>query len=431
MNQQTLLKTKSFIIHIFIVITGTILLLLSCTPPNFSLQDNAPSTVQPTKSQNSITNNDTPATSGTNSDSPQHIATTVKTQTDTSINNNYSLIPTSTTATTFSLSAANLNELSDIKKEVIFFGGGGAGNCTGLEADGNKFIQYGYSSAKTISWPEPISIITCSWYANEKINLVVSLPDGTIQNHSLQASRDEGELNHIHYMDTDSVLGKYTFLFVGDQSGQLQYDVTVMSNDRPILFRLVASNSRTTSLILSNFQPQEQVRLFFYMAIKIGESYELQDWRQFQVDSDGSLEINVSNMDHYDEKELAIVAVGNIAGQVSTILVQQLPKHSSYQPFMQIFWPPANIRCDGAPPTRLDVGFRAEVTYTDGTGSSIRDLPASSNVLARIPEGTGMKIIGGPECHNNIVWWKVSTDGSHSGWISEGKENEYWLEPDN
>lgn len=92
----------------------------------------------------------------------------------------------------------------------------------------------------------------------------------------------------------------------------------------------------------------------------------------------------------------------------------------------------ANISCSGAPKTRLNVGFRARVTYTDGTPGSIRPATASGTVLGKVPEGVGMDIIGGPVCDNGRIWWKVNTDNNLSGWISEGKLGEpYWLEPIN
>lgn len=92
---------------------------------------------------------------------------------------------------------------------------------------------------------------------------------------------------------------------------------------------------------------------------------------------------------------------------------------------------PANIRCNGAPTTRLNVGMRASVTYTDGTPGSIRPAPASGQVLGKVPEGGGMDIIGGPRCDNSRIWWRVKTDNGYTGWISEGKPGEYWLEPIN
>jgi hypothetical protein len=92
---------------------------------------------------------------------------------------------------------------------------------------------------------------------------------------------------------------------------------------------------------------------------------------------------------------------------------------------------PAQINCSGAAQTRLNVGFTARVAFTDGTASRIRDLPASANVLASVPEGTLMTITGGPECHNQLVWWQVWTHSFNqsTGWLAEGKPGDYWLEP--
>lgn len=93
--------------------------------------------------------------------------------------------------------------------------------------------------------------------------------------------------------------------------------------------------------------------------------------------------------------------------------------------------PPASIICSGAPLTRLNVGMRVRVTYTDGTQGSVRSAPASGQILGKVPEGIGMIIMSGPRCDNSRVWWKVETDNGYTGWMSEGKLGEYWLEPSN
>lgn len=92
---------------------------------------------------------------------------------------------------------------------------------------------------------------------------------------------------------------------------------------------------------------------------------------------------------------------------------------------------PAKITCRGAPSTRLNVGYRARVTYTDGTPGSVRSAAASASIIGKVPEGVGMDIVGGPRCDNSIVWWRVKTDNGYKGWMSEGNPSEYWLEPSN
>jgi hypothetical protein len=58
--------------------------------------------------------------------------------------------------------------------------------------------------------------------------------------------------------------------------------------------------------------------------------------------------------------------------------------------------PPSSITCSGAPPTRLNTGMRAKVTFTDGTPGSVRPAPASRQILGRVPEGITMSVVGRP-----------------------------------
>ena len=87
--------------------------------------------------------------------------------------------------------------------------------------------------------------------------------------------------------------------------------------------------------------------------------------------------------------------------------------------------------CQGAPPIRIKINDLARVTYTNGEPLRLRsshDL-RSGNIVARLPEGTKMKIFAGPYCSDNFSWWFVKIrDLTLEGWVAEGDRNNYFIE---
>jgi methionine-rich copper-binding protein CopC len=75
----------------------------------------------------------------------------------------------------------------------------------------------------------------------------------------------------------------------------------------------------------------------------------------------------------------------------------------------------------------LSVGSNVQVANTGGLGISLRSTPAyladGSNIIGVLPEGTRLKIIGGPQQSGGYTWWNVA--GSQVGWSAVGD----WLIP--
>lgn len=47
-----------------------------------------------------------------------------------------------------------------------------------------------------------------------------------------------------------------------------------------------------------------------------------------------------------------------------------------------------------------------------------------------IAEGTEMFLQEGPKCLDNGVWWRMQTNtGDVSGWVMEGEDGVYFIEP--
>lgn len=98
---------------------------------------------------------------------------------------------------------------------------------------------------------------------------------------------------------------------------------------------------------------------------------------------------------------------------------------------------PNPIVCEGAPPSRLNVGMRAQVRVAPEGAQvrqqNVRDAPGlSSESIARLPEGVFFTIVGGPECVDGFVWWQIDT--VLNGWTAEGQLTpggayDYYLDP--
>lgn len=86
--------------------------------------------------------------------------------------------------------------------------------------------------------------------------------------------------------------------------------------------------------------------------------------------------------------------------------------------------------CPNAPVTRLNVGETVKVSNTNNSTRNILRNGAgkSYKALASMPAGTTMKIVGGPQCASNYVYWQVLTDEFGSGWTAEGDKSAYWLD---
>ena len=87
--------------------------------------------------------------------------------------------------------------------------------------------------------------------------------------------------------------------------------------------------------------------------------------------------------------------------------------------------------CTGAVATRLMPASRARVTFTDGTPLRVREAAGkNAKVIKTIPEGTEIFILEGPVCADQGVWWHMqTTNASLSGWVMEGDQGVYFIEP--
>jgi hypothetical protein len=89
------------------------------------------------------------------------------------------------------------------------------------------------------------------------------------------------------------------------------------------------------------------------------------------------------------------------------------------------------VACKGTYLSRLHVGDDAFVAPQPPLANRVRSDPnLGGNIIGHIQPGESMKILKGPECANDWVWWYVIADkGGLKGWTSEGDEDGYWLTP--
>ncbi|MGD8759537.1 MAG: protein kinase [Anaerolineales bacterium] len=86
--------------------------------------------------------------------------------------------------------------------------------------------------------------------------------------------------------------------------------------------------------------------------------------------------------------------------------------------------------CSGAPWSRVTVGIHVMVSYFPPSANRVRRHPnLSGEILGLIEPGDWAMVLDGPECADNMVWWKVETSWGLVGWTAEGDADDYWLVP--
>ncbi|MBN2303942.1 MAG: protein kinase, partial [Anaerolineae bacterium] len=94
---------------------------------------------------------------------------------------------------------------------------------------------------------------------------------------------------------------------------------------------------------------------------------------------------------------------------------------------------PSNTRsaCSMRPRLEVDEGARTTLYPPDDT--RVRRAPGyGANVVRSIPPGLTFWVTGGPLCNDDVWWWQIEgydINGQWEGWIGEGANGEYWIEP--
>jgi uncharacterized protein YgiM (DUF1202 family) len=85
--------------------------------------------------------------------------------------------------------------------------------------------------------------------------------------------------------------------------------------------------------------------------------------------------------------------------------------------------------CEAAPPTRIIVGERGQVTDDDPRPLNVRSGPGTEfRILGRLEALQVFLVLEGPRCGGNFAWYRVRR-GNLEGWIAEGDPGNYYIEP--
>lgn len=153
-------------------------------------------------------------------------------------------------------------------------------------------------------------------------------------------------------------------------------------------------------------------------------------WWQIQTNVNGS---NINGWvaegdfeDYYVEPvggQLSAGATATVAPVISLSLASATPLPISNNP----------NDCSLAPIQRLSAGITAKVIITNGTLALFTNVE-DTIPTSQVPPGVFLNVIEGPKCSKQYRFWRVqfSLNGQLiNGWISEGTQQEYFLEPVN
>jgi hypothetical protein len=91
----------------------------------------------------------------------------------------------------------------------------------------------------------------------------------------------------------------------------------------------------------------------------------------------------------------------------------------------------SNPLCSKVNPTRLQIDGFAFISFYPFLSNRVRkDAGISNKIIGSLPPGTAVKILEGPKCADQWVWWRVkAVNSSLTGWTAEGDKEAYWLIP--
>ncbi len=89
-----------------------------------------------------------------------------------------------------------------------------------------------------------------------------------------------------------------------------------------------------------------------------------------------------------------------------------------------------NGDCSHALPIRLATGTTARIMFRSAIGSVLRENPGERfRRVTTLRNGSLVYIASGPTCSDATQWWQVQTINGVLGWLSEGDEGAYQIEP--
>lgn len=267
---------------------------------------------------------------------------------------------------------------------------------------------------------QPIELFSCGWNKSGPATLTMITPAGQSFSQTVVITADE--ISELYTASAShrpgwGAEGKYQFVFEYDgQRFEQEVQVVAPAEPRFVFFQ----TDQTDNLVLYQFDPAEEVEVVAYEQLPNlpGQGHFVAR-ESYTTNPAGQLWLTLPH-----NPLMRYAVLGQKSGEAHPAgggrwLSTPLTAEASLTP---------TFTCPSAPPTRLQVGDQVQVTFTDGSPNRIRQSPASSTILGSAPEGTKMVILEGPECKNERVWWKVTTENGYTGWTAEGNMDAYWLE---
>lgn len=317
----------------------------------------------------------------------------------------------------FSAEEANPFPPQDIIQAVGYFGGAEPGFCDLMSVDLQPF-EIEACPQETIEQMDLLVLMLSGLENRQTISLTITYPDDQQITQTVTAGAG-GTIRYEFIPDLTDPPGEYHFSFPTAQ-GELEKTISVTRPTRPQLYLLPEQRQ----LLLQNFAPSEDVRLFLYQE-RPDAGLVMRSWREYQVDAQGALTIEFSPVD-----DPYFYAVGENSGLV--------PYKEKGAASLRQMWPGGDIACPGAPrPLPLSFGSTVRVVAQ----RLVAEVESYPQVFSfPIPQGTELELQefwGAPRCRNRMLWWVIecprlpdlNCQDFTRVWIPEGRGTTYYIQP--
>jgi hypothetical protein len=328
--------------------------------------------------------------------------------------------PTVPSEVKFSLDNAQKELPENFMEQITYFGHAGGGGDWDVYNPCEEFPRsvpaYKYEPKGNTCLYCDYDLTTCGWKPNEKVRITVQLRGRG----SFKTSEQASEFGYLEYKlpaSADDLPGDYTISISG-QSGKLK---TTFFKDAPTETGSVLIGDQ---LVLFNFVPYEIIRLTIYQVNqtqldiatrRVDEKFF--GWQDFQVDSTGSLHVQID------------------LGPDTTVEYQVNAEQSGIYPRAEstntntkevtVYY--ASFGCNNQE-SSFGIDYQIRITAPDGA-PFFRVLEEYQEPDQVIPVGETGRIIDGPHCFEEKIYWQVTFANDLTGWMPQQErmsENMYF-----
>lgn len=133
---------------------------------------------------------------------------------------------------------------------------------------------------------------TCGWPTSGEVPVIIEHPNGAMQRDPLfRVDLSQPCTRYIEFLIPPIVLGTYTVQFATYEN--MRKSIELVAPSGPRLYVFFEGNQGSVSLLLHQFAPQEDVRLYAYRpSTQAATTLELVGWQAFETDGNGQLYID-------------------------------------------------------------------------------------------------------------------------------------------